>query len=382
MSAVDTLDVIIERMANAEVRVRNTVKLIGKKVVGKVSLAIMISAISIYCLAVFIETPILSDMRTLWIETAMTTGDHQWLATSIIPKYVIDDVMSKQVNVNDIISITDLKDNAMADDNEETIELEDTYEGNSDKLNQQNLGETDELGNKVIVNDIEQGIVIVEVKGVSYLGRLVFIDDPSRVFVSNTDRKESRGKLILDYLKDTDSIIGINANGFNDPGGQGMGGQIIGASLSGGEEWGYAQKDLNITIGFDDKDRLVVGKIKDWNEYNLRDAAQYQPVLISNGEKLITGTAGWGLQPRTIVGQREDGVVTLLVVDGRKPGYSIGITMGECADLLYEYGVVNAAACDGGSSSILAYNGEIINKPSTPMKTGRYLPNAFLVKRK
>ena len=46
------------------------------------------------------------------------------------------------------------------------------------------------------------------------------------------------------------------------------------------------------------------------------------------------------------------------------------------------FGAVTAGACDGGSSSVLAYNGEIINKPSTPMTTGRYLPNAFLVKKK
>ena len=67
---------------------------------------------------------------------------------------------------------------------------------------------------------------------------------------------------------------------------------------------------------------------------------------------------------------------------GRKAGYSLGITMGDAAELLLKYGVVTAAACDGGSSSVLAYDGAIINKPSTPMVTGRYLPNAFLVKSK
>jgi hypothetical protein len=69
------------------------------------------------------------------------------------------------------------------------------------------------------------------------------------------------------------------------------------------------------------------------------------------------------------------------VVDGRQPGYSVGITLGDLTDILMSYGVVNAAACDGGSSSILYYDGKIINTPSTPMKTtGRYLPNAVVVK--
>ena len=77
-----------------------------------------------------------------------------------------------------------------------------------------------------------------------------------------------------------------------------------------------------------------------------------------------------------------DGAVLLLVVDGRQVGYSLGATMGDCADILEEYGAVNAGACDGGSSSVLAYEGEILNEPSTNMPTGRYLPNAWVVARK
>ena len=102
----------------------------------------------------------------------------------------------------------------------------------------------------------------------------------------------------------------------------------------------------------------------------------------SKWEDLMHDSAGWGVQPRTIVGQSDNGVFFILVVDGRQPGYSIGATMGDCASILLQYGCVTAAACDGGSSSVLAYNGELVNKPSTPMETGRYLPNAILVKKK
>ena len=104
--------------------------------------------------------------------------------------------------------------------------------------------------------------------------------------------------------------------------------------------------------------------------------------LIVDGEKVVKDSAGWGLQPRTVVGQCKNGVVLFLVADGRQPGYSLGATMEDCADVLLQYGAVSAAACDGGSSSVMAYNGEIINKPSTDMPTGRYLPNAWIVERK
>ena len=90
-----------------------------------------------------------------------------------------------------------------------------------------NFSDTDEYGNKILVNDIKQGIKIVEVKSNTYAGQLVFIDDPSRVYVGHTEKKGVIGKLILDYLKDEECIAGINANGFSDPNGKGKGGDII-----------------------------------------------------------------------------------------------------------------------------------------------------------
>lgn len=372
-------------------------------------LSVMIVA---YFLAIFAEIPGLSTARNIWIETAMTTGDHQWLATYFFPESIIDKVMAgkiedqgevgrteiiidkpTKIEIPETKPIQNIKPDIKEENNIEfeEIELEPLKiipekediinEADNDSINTL-FTDDDEFGNRVIINDKEQGIKIVEIKNASYTGKLVFIDDPSRVFIANTDKKGSIGKLILDYLEDNNAIIGINANGFIDYEGKGLGGEIIGYSISNGESWGSGAFNAYTTIGFDNENRLVVGKINDHKEYNIRDGAQFKPALILNGEILIKGTAGWGLQPRTIVAQRADGVVMFLVVDGRQPGYSLGITMGEAAELLYAYGAVNAAACDGGSSSVLAYNGEIINEPSTPMVTGRYLPNAFLVKKK
>lgn len=348
--------------------------------------------ITLYLCIAFTEIPYLSTARNLWIETAMTTGDHQWLATYLFPKSVIDKVMDAKIEDNGQVGITEIKnefDNEIINEDEQEFVYDESFGGlipdsesfSTIKYNSI-FSDDDEFGNKVIVNDREQGIKIVEVKETSYTGKLVFIDDPSRVFIAETDNKGNKGKLILDYLEDEDAIIGINANGFLDYNGVGLGGDIIGYSVSNGEVWGSGNINTYTTIGFTKNNELIVGKINNFNDYEIRDAAQFKPALIIDGEILTTGTAGWGLQPRTIVAQREDGVVIFLVVDGRQPGYSVGITMGEAAELLYSYGAINAAACDGGSSSVLAYNGEIINSPSTPMTTGRYLPNAFLVKRK
>lgn len=332
----------------------------------RLALTILIIGL-VYNLVVFTDIPYISEMRNIWIETAMTTGDHQWLATMFIPKNVITRVMAEKIEDKNIISITDI------DNTTET--------GNEDDKKDAS-GDVDEFGNRIIVNDVEQGIKIIEIKDTSYRGFLAIVKDSSRVVVGHTDEKGTKGKLILDYLEDYDAVLGINANGFLDPNGQGMGGDIIGCSLSNGDEWCNADKKDYVTIGLDINDRLVVGYTDDWEKYKLRDAVQFKPILISEGEIKVEGSAGWGLHPRTVVGQKENGDMVFMVIDGRQPGYSLGITVGEAAKILHRYGVVNAAACDGGSSSVLAYNGKIINKPSTPMSTGRYLPNAILVKRK
>lgn len=340
---------------------------------------------ALYCVTAFTNCPGLSTLRNIWIETAMTTGEHQWLATKFFPKSVIDDVMSKQINEIDGIAglpavpLSEIQKNKpVVEEPEQEPDPEPV-----DILRQNSLieGGDDGHGGTVIVNNIEQGILISKISTATYTARLVQIDDSSRVFIGTTDKKGSQGKLICDYLEDDNAIVGVNASGFFDYEGHGLGGDIIGRTISDGEEWGD-YFDALYTMGFTEDDIFIAGDISDWKSYNLRDAMQSKPVIIKDGESLMEGSSGWGLQPRTVIAQREDGVAMFLVVDGRKPGYSIGATMAECADILLEYGAVTAAACDGGSSSVLAYDGEIINKPSTPMTTGRYLPNAFLVRKK
>lgn len=324
-----------------------------------------------YLLVAFGSVPFIKKWRNIWIETAMTTDQHQWLATSFFPKKIIDEVMGAQIDVRTIAK-TDLQTDAAA------------AEQNSDILGQKNLtvGEKDANGNTVLVNDIEQGIVILEVKTNDYVGRLTLVDDPSRVFMGVTDRKGVRGKFICDYLSEYNAVVGVNASGFDDPEGHGIGGVVTGQCITQGIKWGTYTSRYT-TVGLDRSNRLVVGSFSDWDDYNLRDAFEYHPALILNGKVVIDDVSGgWGLQPRTVIGQRKDGVIMFFVADGRKIGYSIGATMGDCAKVLATYGAVTAGACDGGSSSVLAYDGKILNKPSTNMPTGRYLPNAWLVKRK
>ena len=343
-----------------------------KKKLKKGVVALLASSIAIflciigYVTVVFGNIPFVVKWRNIWIETAMTTDQHKWLATWFFPDWLIDEVMSAQVDIKDV-GVTDIYGNQ-----------------STDILGQENLvvGEKDKFGNTVYANDLEENIVILEIKKTNFTGKLVLVDDPSRVFLGATDYKGSRGEFICDYLEKENAVVGVNASGFIDRGGVSLGGEIAGQCVSKGEYWGRYDSRYTL-VGFDENNRLVVGGIEDWEEYNIRDGFQYKPTLILNGEKVVEDSAGWGLQPRTVVGQCKNGVVLLLVVDGRQVGYSIGATMEDCADILLQYGAVTAGACDGGSSSVIGYDGEVINKPcARDMPTGRYLPNAWLVARK
>lgn len=112
------------------------------------------------------------------------------------------------------------------------------------------------------------------------------------------------------------------------------------------------------------------------------DAAEgitFGPPLIVDGQKMITdGDGGWGIGPRTAIGQKKDGTVIFLVIDGRQPGYSTGATLRDVQDVLYEEGCYIAANLDGGSSTTLYYNGKVVNKPADLLGE-RMIPTAFIV---
>ena len=113
-----------------------------------------------------------------------------------------------------------------------------------------------------------------------------------------------------------------------------------------------------------------------------KDAIEFGPFLIINGKQTkIKGNGGWGIAPRTAIGQRKDGTVLFLVVNGRIPS-SIGASMNDISDLMKKYGAYNAANLDGGSSSELVIKNKIINIPVGGDKLGlRNMPTFWIVKK-
>jgi hypothetical protein len=96
------------------------------------------------------------------------------------------------------------------------------------------------------------------------------------------------------------------------------------------------------------------------------------PVLVRNGGPVFRANEAFTSNqlsprnPRTAIGQLADGRIRLVVVDGRRAGYSVGMTNFELAQTLVRLGAVTGSAFDAGGSSTLAFNGELLNRPSDP----------------
>ena len=132
---------------------------------------------------------------------------------------------------------------------------------------------------------------------------------------------------------------------------------------------------------------LTKGSAKEAIEAGMDRAVEFGPFLVVNGEPTqFSGNGGWGIANRSAIGQRQDGIVLFVVIDGRQKG-SLGISMPELVDLFQKYKVYNAANLDGGGSSALYAKtninddkGELLNNPVGYGYSGeRYLPNAWMV---
>lgn len=344
----------------------------------------------LYCLFAFAPFRPFSGLRRLYIETAMSTADHQWLATAFLPKSVIEKSYIAPDTNPDLVGGKDaLKVRAPGEDENTGLSEENTGKTPVEDILGQamiTVGDKDYAGYTVVINDIEQGIVVSEIEENGYYGtyrgKVMLIDDPSRVYLGTTPYKHVEGLRIKAMMEHHGAIAGINASGFNDPGDQGHGGDVIGLTCSQGEFWGTAV-DYYGSVLITENDRLVVGNVSDWQNYAIREGIQFGPVLIADGIAQFDHSGGYGIHPRTAIGQREDGVIVFLIIDGRQLSWSIGCTVSEMIGVLEKYGVVNAACCDGGSSSVMAYRGEVITKNSSKNPDyGRRLPNAWLVRPK
>ena len=306
----------------------------------------MILLLLYFAIGVVIHGPSPEASRLL-VTTLMETSAAKFVPRMYLSDEEIEEIMGKVEESTDIKvdpALISLPSDDKADETNAT----------------QSAAETDVPDEAPVKED--DGIEIYDIEGGTYNGKMMIISDPTRVFVGvpeNGFGEGKRGMTVYKMIEKYGAVAGTNAGGFEDEGGNGTGGIPDGIVISGGELlWGNQNTYYSIA-GLDKDGLLHVGKMtaKGALERGIVEAASYGPALIINGEPQETYTGG--LNPRTAIGQRADGAILLLVVNGRSVS-SLGATLADLTEIFLEYGAVNATNLDGGSSSIMIYDGEYI----------------------
>ena len=308
------------------------------------------------------------NFRNWLITTAMTTMSHKYLATWFYDDETINKVMQDNY-VKESNEETDLNAISFVDYSHSKVMYKNKYEK---EILTHEEGDTYKL-----ININEDGM----------RGYLVAIYDASKVKVATASNMNNSGEMLTTIAKKNNAVVAMNASGFFDPGYVGNGGKPHGAVIKNGKLVSNLARS-NVSggiIGFTNDNKLIMGKMSadEALAKGVRDAIEFGPFLVVNGEpSFIKGNGGWGTAPRSAIGQRQDGIVLFLVMDGRDYAHGIdGVGMVELTEIMMRYGAYNAANLDGGTSCGLVINGELTNKPvnGSGKKVTRAIPNAWIV---
>ena len=245
------------------------------------------------------------------------------------------------------------------------------------------------------------GIYVEDIQGKTFNAHIMIIRDPSQVYMAtSTSGNFSRnvpGKRITEVIETEGAIAAVNAGAFFDNGTAGpeVGSTPEGLVIAGGQvRWNSGKAPEEGFVGFNEDNIMIVAKTMTAEkamELKIRDGCCFGPVLIMNGEVSMEAyNSASGFNPRTALGQRADGAVIFLCIDGRQAG-SIGGTYADIIDIMLEYGAVNACNMDGGSSSVMLYRdtygrygeaGEVrmMNTYSVIQAEPRKMPNFWMVR--
>ena len=351
------------------------------RIVGRVSAVILITLVMLVGTLFFVIKMISSSnnpsARNIFISTVLESGQLKFLASWFCSEEEIAEV----VNANKMESMnTDV----------------DTSLININNIDNSTTSSSDEASEEFD----ENGIRLVEISGRSFLAKMLIIKDPSQVKVGSTYPWSEYGKELDQIVSGAGAIAGVN------------GGLYVSTGNKGGTPLGVVVQDGSITynspgsltglymIGMTNDNLLIIKDLEgmsasDFENYvseaGIRDAVAFQeessdsnnhfvPLIINGIARKLEGQ-GSGANPRTVIGQRADGAIMLLVTDGRGASGHLGATASDLIAIMQEYGAVNAANLDGGSSSTMVYNGnyEMASVTFYYQNSSWKLPTAFVV---
>ena len=390
-------------------------------------LTVILCLEGLYFFCVYTNNAFVKKWRTIYINTAMDTMTHQWLATYFIPKDVIDEVryeygVFKAATVGkestwgktDTTSspdgsannnITHIDPNVTHETGEKTDELApeelekqaeeafyelfweldrssmeaylaqypDTLANGWDHIYINEAGFDDQgtsiqttFGEQVLAIDAKNAILLVRISGKGYRGVLAVGKDPSRLSIEMASTLGVAGQLSGEIAAAHNGVLAMNANGFLDPGGAGNGGLLAGYSMSNGTAYGdHFSAYAYKRIELHEDNLFYIKDALSPVSEDCTDAAEFTPALIVDGKKIMDDY--WtGEQPRACIGQSEKYEILMLVIEGRYPLEGIlGTSVNNCSEILLQHKCMQAINLDGGSSAMLWFDGEYVTQSSS-----------------
>ena len=387
-----------------------------------IAVSVVLAALAaLYCLFAFSDIPFIAKWRTIYIQTAMDTMNHQWLATAFLPQSVIDEAMAARngamqeqtqhnssddwadrpdatpapsgdngTSENDGLSedgfyelFWELDRGSMEDYLSEHPEaLEDGWENlyiNEAGLDDDGTSIRTAMGEQVLAIDVPNQILLVRVSGTGYRGVLAVAKDSSRLSVQNSAYLGDTGQTAGQIAESNGGVLAMTGSAFIDDGGVSNGGTLNGYAMSDGvgqgDHLGWSYKRIELR----EDNYFYIVDASSTVDPDTTDAVEFTPAIIVDGVRL--NTWGWdSLNPRAVIGQSDKGEILMLVIEGRLLD-SLGVSVDECGAILERHNCMQAMNLDGGTSAILWYDGEYVTRCSnTALPEGRTLPNAFVYK--
>lgn len=393
-----------------------------------ITLAVVLFFEILYFVAVYSDNAFISKWRNIYINTALDTLNHKWLATAIIPPDIIDEVRQQRnqsllqqegmesnwgEDPGPVVPdpapdepgpVDPLPDEPPADENpvdppedipptpdeEEKAFYELFYEVdpvtmdayldehpealengwsriyiNEAGLDDKGTDIRTIYGEQVLAIDVPNKVLIIRVEGSSYLGVLAVAKDPSKLSLQASSQLGTAGETAGTIAKRHNGLISITASGFIDPNGVGNGGLLAGYAMCDGVEYGSHMGWGYKRLELRENNLMYILDVGSPVGEGTTDAVEFQPALIIDGRTVVDGTTIYSaLSPRTCIGQSKKHEILMLVIEGRMPTRSLGTDVIECASILRRHDCMQAMNLDGGTSAMMWYDGEYIIKCS------------------
>ena len=308
-----------------------------------------------------------SNFKNWLITSSNSSINYQDLAGFVYSKYTVDDVIGSDLELN-----------------EDLIDFNVDYNYNlyANKYEQE-----------ILEHDENQLYKIIKITGKTsgtgsnYVGYIAVIYDPSHVRVAKSSgagvTDDAYGETLATIANKNNALVAINAGGFYDPFWNSNGGIPHGdVFINGKLDTTFTRGDFGGgIIGFNKENKLILKRMSTEEAIaaGIRDAVDWGPFLIVDGVNKYKDDYTYWECGRTAIGQREDGIVLFLVVDGLQK-HSQGASYKDLADIMERYGAINAANLDGGTSASMVENGKYVNSPWNGYRpTYRWFPNAWIV---